>query len=49
MASYLAFMAGHNVVLNVVGAGALYAGALLTMVVWAMGGPAQVKARYLRP
>lgn len=47
MALYLELVRNQGVVLTVMSAGVLYAGALLGLTIWSMGGLGQLKDRYL--
>lgn len=47
MALYLAMERSQGIVLTAMAAGTIYAGVLLVLVIWSIGGPRQLRARYL--
>lgn len=47
MAVYLVVVGSQGVLLTVISAGGLYAGVLLALALWSIGGPRQLKDRYL--
>lgn len=47
MAVYLAMVINQGILLTVVFAGVLYGGVLLALTMWSIGGPGQLKYRYL--